>query len=285
MPPYRGTEAWTYRNGKILSRVVWNGKGKGLTAMDKDLIIHEYKQGKFEDGLMIVGFPSVGLVSSIAANFIVRTSKLERVAAITSGDFPPYTLIHEGVPSPPVRIYAGERNCDEKGEKCEQLVTVAAEFMPKPEMVQPLAEKLLDYCSDKGIKTIVALEGINWQGTEEPHILGVGSTAATREMLKKYGVEEMKEGMVSGITGVLLYGGELRGIDVICLLGPARVDFPDARGSAKLLEIVAKMLPELKIDPEPLYKEAEEIEQQIRKAMESVNQPKKPTPEESVVYG
>jgi uncharacterized protein len=253
--------------------------------MTSDLSIHEYKADKFEDGMMIVGFPSVGLVSSIAANFIIRTSKLERVAGIMSADFPPYTLVHEGVPAPPVRVYAGERKCDDKGEQCRQLITVAAEFMPKPELVQPLADKLLDYCQEKGVKTIVSLEGINWQTPDEPKIFGVGSSQASRDMLKRYGVDEMKEGMVSGITGILLYGGEMRGMNVICLLGPARANFPDARGSAKLLEVVAKMLPEIKIDPEPLYKEAEEIERQIKAAMESVNQPKKPTPEESVVYG
>jgi len=253
--------------------------------MTSDLNIHEYRTEKFEDGMMIVGFPSVGLVSSIAANFIIRTSKLDRVAGIMSSEFPPYTLVHEGVPSPPVRIYAGQRQCDDKGEQCRQLITVAAEFMPKPEMVQPLANTLLDYAQQKGVKTIVSLEGINWQTPDEPKIFGVGSSAASRALLSRYGVEEMKEGMVSGITGVLLYGGEVRGMDVICLLGPARVNFPDARGSAKLLEIVAKMLPEIKIDPEPLYKEAEEIERQIKAAMESVNQPKKPSLEESVVYG
>ncbi|WP_019177717.1 proteasome assembly chaperone family protein [Methanomassiliicoccus luminyensis] len=252
--------------------------------MSSDLKIHEYKNDKFTNGMMIVGFPSVGLVSSIAANFIIRTSKLERVAGMVSDDFPPYTLVHDGSPSPPVRIYAGERECSD-GEDCKQLVTVAAEFMPRPEQVQKLATAVMDYCQEKGIKTIVALEGINWMSSEEPKIQGVASTPASRELMSKYGVEEMKDGMVSGLSGVLLYQGEMRGLDVICLLGPARVDLPDARGSAKLLEVVAKMLPELKIDPEPLYKEAEEIERQIKQAMSSVNQPKKPSLEESVVYG
>ncbi len=253
--------------------------------MAAEPVLHEYKAGKYDNAMAIVGFPSVGLVSSIAANFIIRTMNLSRVAGVMSDDFPPYTLIHNGVPSPPVRIYAGERKCDGEGEQCQQLVTVAAEFMPLPDMVKPLADSLLDWCQDKGIKTIVALEGINWQTPEEPRIFGVGSTATARNNLKKYGVEEMKEGMVSGISGVMLFEGEIRGLDVMCLLGPARINFPDARGSAKLLEVVAKMLPELKIDPEPLYKEAEEIEKQIRAAMESVNQPKKVSPEESVVYG
>ena len=246
--------------------------------------LHEYRTDDYDGALMIVGFPSVGLVSSIAANFIIRTSKLERVAGIMAEGFPPFTLVHEGVPSPPVRVYAGERKCND-GEPCQQIVAVAAEFMPRPELVHPLVSRLLDYAKAKGIETVVALEGLNWLGAEEPKIFGVGSTKASREMLKRYEVEEMKEGMVSGISGVMLFEGEARGVNVICLLGPARTDFPDARGSAKLLEVVARMLPEIKIDPEPLFKEAEEIEKQIRTAMKSVDQPKKPTIEESIVYG
>ena len=196
---------------------------------ENEIYLHEYRSETYSGAMMIVGFPSIGLVSSIAANFIIRTSKLERVAGLMSNSFPPYAFIHKGVPSPPVRIYAGERQCKD-GEQCQQVVTVAAEFMPKPEQVRPLAERLLDYCSEKGIETIVALEGINWPGNEEMEIFGAGSTNESREMLKKYGVEELKEGMVSGISGVLLFEGEVRGINVICLLGPARPNFPDARG-------------------------------------------------------
>jgi len=252
--------------------------------MADEVRLHEYRDEKYDGALMIVGFPSVGLVSSIAANFIIRTRKLDRVAGITASGFPPFTLVHEGVPSPPVRIYAGERKCDD-GEPCQQIVAVAAEFMPRPDLVQPLVSRLLDYASAKGIKTVVVMEGIDQPGAEEPKILGVGSTNASRDILKKYDIDEMKEGMVSGISGVMLFEGDMRDIDVICLLGPARANFPDARGSAKLLEVIAKMLPEIKIDPEPLFKEAEEIEKQIRMAMQSVEQQKKPTIEESIVYG
>ena len=253
--------------------------------MAEDLVkLHEYSNNDYDGALMIVGFPSVGLVSSIAANFIIRTSKLERVAGVTADGFPPFTLVHEGVPSPQVRIYAGKRNCND-GEPCQQIVAVAAEFMPRVDLVQPLVSRLLDYASAKGIKTVVVMEGMEQPGAEEPEIYGVGSTEASREMLKRYEVEEMREGMVSGISGVMLFEGDMRGINVICLLGPARTDFPDARGSAKLLEVIARMLPEIKIDPEPLFKEAEEIEKQIRMAMKSVQQPKKDAIEESIVYG
>lgn len=252
--------------------------------MVSEFRVHEYRDNIFESGMMIVGFPSVGLVSSIAANYIVRTSGLNRIAGVLSSDFPPYTLISNGVPSPPVRIYAGDRKCTDT-ELCKQIVTVVAEFMPKPETVKPLAETLLEYCSEKGIRTLVTLEGVTRPGNTDAPPMGVGSTPAARDMLSKYGVEEMKEGIISGISGVLLYEGEARGIDVLCLLGTARSEFPDARGSARLLEVVAKMLPELKIDPDPLYKEAEEIEKQLKKAQDSVNPQSKTSFEDSVIYG
>jgi len=47
---------------------------------------------------------------------------------------------------------------------------------------------------------------------------------------------------------------------------------------------VGDMLPEIKLDPEPLIKEAEQIENEMQKAMESVQQPKKQV-EYSQLYG
>ena len=56
--------------------------------------------------------------------------------------------------------------------------------------------------------------------------------------------------------------------DVICLLSEAHSAFPDSRAAGNLLKKLDIMLPEIKIDPKPLYKEAERIEVQIKKFME-----------------
>ncbi|HUT27073.1 MAG TPA: PAC2 family protein [Methanomassiliicoccales archaeon] len=247
------------------------------------MFIHEYGEVDLKDGMAIVGFPSVGLVSSIASNFIVRTMKLERRATIISKDFPPFTIIHDGVPSPPVRIYAGHRDCENKGEKCEKLVVITCEFMPRPDLIKELSDLILGWCKKKNIATILTLEGINIPDEGEIKVLGVGTTKLTRDMLETYKIKELKEGMVTGISGLLLSEGERYQMDVICLLGSARTDVPDARGAANLLDVVGDMLPEIKLDPEPLVKEAEQIESDMQKAMESVQQPKKPT-EYSQIY-
>jgi predicted ATP-grasp superfamily ATP-dependent carboligase len=72
---------------------------------------------------------------------------------------------------------------------------------------------------------------------------------------------------------------------VMCLLGPAKANFPDARGAARLLEIVGKMLPELKLDPEPLYREAEQIEQQMKNSIEGIQQSRPLSDGSSMIYG
>jgi uncharacterized protein len=255
--------------------------------MSEEIVLHEYTDKDFRGAIALVGFPSVGLISSIASSFIVKTLKLERVASMISPGFPPYTLVYDGVPSPPARIYAGERMCDEEGEQCEQIVVITAEFMPKPELMKPVADIILDWCRSKGIETIITLEGMNTgMDPAEAKMLCIASGEKCRSMVEDYGLDDMKEGMVSGISGVLLYEADRLGRDVMCLLGPAKVDIPDARGAARLLEIVGKMLPELKLDPDPLYREAEEIEQQMKNSMGGIQQGPRPISDaSSMIYG
>ncbi|HUL38833.1 MAG TPA: PAC2 family protein [Methanomassiliicoccales archaeon] len=253
--------------------------------MATDLFIHEYKPLKLERSMVVIGFPSIGLVSSIAANFIVKQMRLEKVAAIVSNEFPPYSIIHEGSVVPPMRIHAGARTCDEKGENCETLVVITSEFMPEPNLLRPLVDLIIDWGRKNEANTIVTLEGVNMgENPEQRDILAVATGERCKKMLATYGMKEFKEGMVSGLSGVMLSEGDRLDQDVICLLGPARTDFPDARGAARLLEQLAKMLPELKLDPEPLFKEAETVEKELRSNLEKMKLASRKT-DESLLYG
>jgi len=253
--------------------------------MTNDLFIHEYKHLKLDRAMVVIGFPSIGLVSSIATNFIVKQMKLEKVAAIISDDFPPYSIVHEGNIIPPMRIHAGSRICDEKGEKCEHLVVITSEFMPSPNLLRPVVDLIIEWGRKNDANTILTLEGMNMgDNPEQKEILAVATGERCKSMLSTYGLKELNEGMVSGLSGVMLSEGDRLNQDVICLLGPARADYPDARGAARLLEQVAKMLPELKLDPEPLFKEAETVEKELRSNLERMKSSSRRT-DESVLYG
>ena len=161
--------------------------------------------------------------------------------------------------------------------------------MPPYHVIKPLADTILEWADKKGCKTIVALEGTHAVGEKKDkklEIFGVGSNPEMKALLKKYKIQETQEGMITGVTGVLLYEGALMQRDVICLLSEAHAAYPDSRAAGNLLEKIDIMLPEIKIDAGPLYKEAENIEKNIRKFMEQ-SKPTAPSipPIPSQMYG
>ena len=64
--------------------------------------------------------------------------------------------------------------------------------------------------------------------------------------------------------------------DVLCLLSEAHADYPDSRAAANLVAKLDVMLPGIKIDLKPLYEQADDIEQKIRKFIQQ-SKPTAPT--------
>jgi uncharacterized protein len=253
----------------------------------EDVELYEYEQVNMENGLVITGFPTVGLVGTIATRFVVDQLKLRPTASFTSEHVPPISVVTGDEPYPMVRAYAGEKRCG-PDDRCNQLIAVLSELPIASAGLRPLAAKLLSWCMEKHCDTIVCIEGFNTGAPQETvPLVGAGSTQAARKMLATYGVQPIHEGMVSGISGILLCEGRKKEFDVACILAGTHADYPDAKAAAGVLEVVNQMLPEIEIDPDPLYKQAEEIEQQIKAQMQeaqpssAVYPPQQPT----MMYG
>ena len=128
-----------------------------------DVEIIEYKDVDLSNSMLVVAFPTVGLISSIAGHYIIDSLKLEEIGTITSRHFMPVTVIHKSNPSPPVRIYAGEKTCGPDGT-CEQIAVIISEFMPPFDIIKPLVEKIMEWADEKGCQSIVTLEGTHAMG-------------------------------------------------------------------------------------------------------------------------
>jgi len=63
---------------------------------------------------------------------------------------------------------------------------------------------------------------------------------------------------------ILIDDGRLRRVDVVTILAEAHSNYPDARAAAKVIEIIDKLVLNIDLSAEPLYREAEEIERQIK---------------------
>ena len=69
--------------------------------------IIEIEEMNIRGAYVIDGFPSVGLVGSIVANYLVTSLNLRQIAVVDSDHFPTVSTIKNGVPHSPVRVYGG----------------------------------------------------------------------------------------------------------------------------------------------------------------------------------
>jgi uncharacterized protein len=230
-----------------------------------DIEYRPYADCDLKGSAVVIGFPSLGLVSSIATNFLSRELKMDLVGGFTSSQFPPYCVLQGGRPMPQIRIFSGSRDSDPEkpGVGCGRVSIITTEFLPKPDQNRDIAMAVFDWIVDNGIGTVITLDGIPMFTPDKYELYAAGSTEHARSLIDEYGIEHFDDGMVRGVSGTLLYECSVKGIDAITLMGSAKSELPDPFGAARLLDPLKRMFPEINVDTEPLYEEAEALNKRI----------------------
>lgn len=236
--------------------------------LDDDVEIIDFEDIDLQGATVIAGFPSIGLVSTIVANYSIDALGLKQVGALNSSHFPTLSVVHTGEPLSPVRIYAGSL---ETGNK---IVVFVSEFKPKPNLINALSNAIIDWVKKKKCKLLISPEGMVVEGKssrdkssggeEIVDAYAIGSTETAREMLQSMDIPQFKNGIIAGVSGVMLNKGKQENIDVISILSEAHPNYPDARAAASAINVIAKIIG-VKINVVPLYDEAERIEKQLQK--------------------
>jgi len=236
-----------------------------------DVRIIDTRDEPLKGAMMVVGFPTHGLVGSVAASYLVHTLDMSLVAYMTSESFPPTVIMEEGVVSAPVRFYASKLVCG-VDRKCDQLVVVIADIQPAVEMLNSLGRVLLDWAEGKGVELIVAIEGqpIESEVRGDARVVAMANRAAA-PLLEKYHFDAAN-GVVTGLAGGLLLGAIGRTTPVLCLVAQAHKDYPDARAAAKVIETVNPLVPLLLLDTKPLREKARQIETEVRKTLQQTRE-------------
>ena len=249
--------------------------------------INEIHRIDLEGATIVDGFPSVGLVSSIATNYLIKLLSMREIGVMDSDGFPHVTLVREAVPLSPVRIYAGERT-----SKGELLVAFVSEFQSPPELIRPISRALIDWAVDRKCKLIISPEGLvvdpelKEKAELSELVFGIGSTEHAREMLNRNHFQTFDEGVITGVAGMLLIEGLARDFDVITLLAEAHPDFPDAGAAALVLEAMDDLILGMDFDAKPLFEEAQRIEAKLKdvQAQAVAQRPPKPAPIKPDMY-
>lgn len=228
--------------------------------------IVEIEEMNLRGAYVLDGFPSIGLVGSIVANYVVSALGLRQIAVVDSDTFPAVSMIKNGVPNSPVRLYAGS-----VGSDGDRVVVFVSEFQPPPHIIKDLGKTIMDWVEDHKCRMIISPEGISTKQSGRPpntdgngRVLGVGSTPEARELLKSNDVDIFEGGVIVGLSGVLLNEGVNRIFDVITILSEASSEFPDARAAAAVTRAINRLVLKDLLDIGPLVKEAEAIEGNLK---------------------
>jgi len=220
--------------------------------------IREIKKLNLDEGYLIDGFPSMGFSSAIATESMIHTSQFELVGVIDSESFPPISVIKDGKPNFPTRIFVNE---DLK------VGVFLSYFTLDQSMHRVIAKTMLSWSKKHKIKLIVSSVAIKSPKGNEG-MMGIGSTKSARNRIKEAGLKVLEHGTVPGIPGMLLNEGSMLNQDVIVIIFHTDGQGPDFKSSAKLCMAMSKLIPGATCDIPSLQKEAEKAETVIKEAQE-----------------
>ncbi len=218
------------------------------------IIIKEFFPLNLEGGYLIDGFPSIGLSSVIATESIIHTSQFKLAGIMDSDVFPPISLIKDGEPNYPTRLFVNEEL---------KVAAFLSHVAVEGSLHRNIARKMLSWAKKEKISLVVSSVPVKSTKNKE-EIFAVGSTENSRKKIKEMGLKTLEHGTIPGIPGVLLNEGSLTQQDVIVILFHSDGTSPDFRSSAKLCMVMSQLIPGISCDITSLQKEAEKVEQVIK---------------------
>ncbi len=220
--------------------------------------IKEFKPINIDGGYLVDGFPSVGFTEAIATESLIQTTQFDLAGILDSDGFPPVSLIKDGKPNYPTRIFVNE----------SLKVAVFSSYLTIAELMhRTVARTMLSWAKKHNISLIVSGVAIKSQGGNEK-ILAAASTDEARNKLNEAGFSILTHGTIPGIPGLLLNEGMINNQNVVVILFNSVGTGPDFKASAQLCLSMSKLIPGISCDIAMLQKEAEKAEKNIREAEE-----------------
>jgi len=215
--------------------------------------IELYKKPK--NVTIIEGFPGFGLVGTITTEFLIDHLKAEKIGRVFFHDLAPLIAVHEGKVVEPIGIFYDP--------KSNIVILHALANVKGKEWV--IANALTDLGKQLSAKEIISVEGVGGVGTKGGNAFYYSKNKAW----SKTGIEELKEGIVIGVTAAMLAGCD-KNSKISCVFAETKSNLPDSRAAAKVIEVLDKYLG-LNVDYKPLLKKADAFEGKIKNLISKGN--------------
>ena len=217
---------------------------------------------KPKNPIIIEGFPGFGLVGTIASEFLMSHLDTEHIGRFYFEDLPATIAIHDGKIIDPVTISYNKKY---------NLVIIHS-VSGANGIEWKAADVVLEIAKILNAKELICLEGVGAAGAamgkeedeDKSDAFYYSSSKEAAKKLKAAGIQQLKEGIIMGVTSALLIKS---GIPTTCLFSETHSNLPDSKAAAKIVEVLDKYLG-LNVDYKPLLKQAEKFEEKLKGLLE-----------------
>jgi uncharacterized protein len=251
---------------------------------------------------LICGFPGTGLVGKLAVDYLIKELDAIHMADLFSCYFSPQVIIQSDGTTSIVKnslYYVKSNNTivNKKSNKniskldgqldhsaadevksntslklfdvslfsSNDLILLTGDSQPVvPGSEYILSEQLLDLITKFKISNIFSLASyVTGTFVNEPKIYGTATNPDIVKSFRSLNISTLDNGNITGMNGLILGLGKLRGIEGTCLLGETSGYVIDAKASKNLLEILNKILG-IKINMDEINKRSKDTELLIK---------------------
>jgi uncharacterized protein (TIGR00162 family) len=207
----------------------------------KTTVIKELTKVELKNPILVEGFPGLGMVGSIATEYLVRQLKAQKLAILHSPHFPYHVVVDK---KGGARLLRGEFYFwkNETGENDfifltgdSQSQTIEGQF--------EVANSILDFAEHKKVKTIITIGGYRNEVEGTPKVVAVSTNPVLLEKALDAKALSSEAGTpIVGTAGLLLGLAKFRKMDAICLLGETRGYLPDPKTAKSVIEVMQRLL-------------------------------------------
>lgn len=222
-----------------------------------ELEIKFFKPVEIKAPTIFAGFSGVGLVGTLAAQYMTEQLSMEQIGYIDSYELAPIAIMAQGNLKHPIRVFM---------DKKRNIVLFESEFPIPKRLAYELANDIVVWAKKVKATKIVCLEGISMQSEDKPKTYLI----TTSEKLKKEfssKVEVLENGIIMGVSAAVLLASKVGSIPAACLLVQSHPQFPDGKAAAELINNINNLM-KLNMSAKKLIDESNAFESKVKKIIE-----------------
>jgi uncharacterized protein (TIGR00162 family) len=221
---------------------------------------------------LIVGLPGMAYIGKLSVDYLIQQLKADIIGEVYSKHFPPYVIIKEdGL----VELMRNELHAY-RHESGQDLVFLSGNSQAfSPEGQYEISEKVLDWAIENGVKRVYSIAAlVTDRQFDVPNVFATTTSLELLEQAKANGAQQLDHGIIGGENGLIIGLAKEKNLDATCLLAethgyqaPTGEYVIDPRAAKAALNVLIKLL-NLKVDMEPMEKQAMEMDEAFAKMAE-----------------